>query len=130
MLGGVKTEAGKNRIVPIHSRIYSLIKKYYDEAVTLGSESLFNYFDGQSSKSTEMTYQRYNTKYKEIVSILHLNPDHKAHDPRKQFITAAKAASVDEYAIKYIVGHAINDVTEKIYTDRHIDWLKEEIEKI
>ena len=46
------------------------------------------------------------------------------------FITAAKKYHVDEYAIKYIVGHSIQDVTERIYTKREIDWLRNEIEKI
>lgn len=36
----------------------------------------------------------------------------------------------DEFAIKRIVGHAIKDLTEKVYTDRSLSWLKTEIEKI
>ena len=31
MKGGVKTKAGKNRIVPIHSKIYELVRKHYEE---------------------------------------------------------------------------------------------------
>ena len=42
----------------------------------------------------------------------------------------AKKYNVDEYAIKRIVRHPIRDITEKVYTDRDIEWLKEEIEKI
>lgn len=42
----------------------------------------------------------------------------------------AKKYNVDEYAIKYIVGHSISDITEKVYTERKSDWLKSEIEKI
>lgn len=42
----------------------------------------------------------------------------------------AKAAGVDEYAIKYIVGHVITDITEKVYTERDIDWLTMEMKKI
>jgi len=30
ILGGLKTEAGKNRLVPIHPKIFPLIKKRYD----------------------------------------------------------------------------------------------------
>ena len=61
---------------------------------------------------------------------LKLNPKHRAHDPRKQFISMAKKYNLDEYAIKYIVGHRIYDVTEKVYTDRTVQWLKDEMEKI
>ena len=42
----------------------------------------------------------------------------------------AKKYGVDEYAIKYMVGHKISDITEKVYTEREFQWLREEIEKI
>ena len=42
----------------------------------------------------------------------------------------AKKYEVDEYAIKYMVGHKIADITEKVYTQRELNWLKTEIEKI
>ena len=48
----------------------------------------------------------------------------------KHFVTMAKKYDVDEYAIKYMVGHKITDITEKVYTAREFDWLREEIEKI
>lgn len=62
--------------------------------------------------------------------ILGLNPDHKPHDPRKQFVTMAKRYDVDEYVIKLVVGHVISDITESIYNDRSIENLRNEIEKI
>ena len=31
---------------------------------------------------------------------------------------------------RYMVGHKISDITEKVYTQREFDWLKKEIEKI
>ena len=37
---------------------------------------------------------------------------------------------MNEFAIKRIVGHAIEDITENIYTERDIEWLKEEASKI
>ena len=40
--GGIKTNAGKNRIVPIHHSVEQIVKKYYDEALNIGSEYLFN----------------------------------------------------------------------------------------
>lgn len=61
---------------------------------------------------------------------LNLNPEHRPHDGRKHFVTMAKKYGVDEYAIKYMVGHKISDITEKVYTQREFEWLKDEIEKI
>ena len=49
---------------------------------------------------------------------------------RKMAVKLAKRYGVDEYAIKYMVGHKISDITEKVYTKREFEWLKEEIEKI
>ena len=42
----------------------------------------------------------------------------------------AKKYEMDEYALKWIVGHYINDLTERIYTERSVDWLMREISKI
>ena len=42
----------------------------------------------------------------------------------------AKKYKVDEYAIKYMVGHRITDITEKVYTCRDPTWLMDEICKI
>lgn len=126
---GMKTDAGKNRIIPIHTRIRDLVSKYYKEALELNSTSLFN--DVESKKGgIKMTYDKYRRRFEKIIKVLNLNPEHRPHDPRKTFVTMAKKTNVDEYAIKLIVGHAINDITEKVYTERDIKWLKNEIEKI
>lgn len=129
--GGMKTDAGKNRIVPIHSKIRPLVKARYDEAISLNSEYLFNCADTATHRSNlKLTYDKYRHRFDKIRDQLELNPNHRAHDGRKHFITLCKKYNVDEYAIKYMVGHSISDITEKVYTDRSIDWLKSEIEKI
>lgn len=129
--GGMKTEAGINRTVPIHSKIRPLVKRRYDEAVQLGSEYLFNCTDTHTHRSSmKLTYDKYQQRYNKLRDTLKLNPDHRAHDGRKHFVTKAKKYKVDEYAIKYMIGHTISDITEKVYTQREISWLQEEIEKI
>lgn len=129
--GGMKTNAGIDRKVPIHSKIRHLVEKYYNEAVGLGSEYLFNCTDTSTHRSSlKFTYDKYQKRFSKIRDELRLNPEHRAHDPRMHFITTAKKYNVDEYAIKYMVGHKISDITEKIYTEREIEWLKTEIEKI
>lgn len=128
--GGMKTEAGADRVVPIHSRIRSLVERKYKEALAVGSKYLFNCTDGRSGKPVMMTYQRYQRGFEMVRDELKLNPEHRPHDGRKHFVTMAKKAGVDEYAIKYMVGHKISDITEKVYTQREFEWLKEEVEKI
>lgn len=129
--GGMKTDAGENRIVPIHSRIKELVERKYKEAEELGSQYLFNYIDlDRRGKNIKLTYNRYNKIFGRIREELNLNPEHRPHDGRKHFVTKCKENGVDEYAIKYMVGHKISDITEKVYTAREFEWLKTEIEKI
>ena len=128
--GGMKTDAGMDRVVPIHSKIRPLVERKHKEALSIGSKYLFNCTDGRSGKPTMMTYQRYQKGFGMVRDELKLNPEHRPHDGRKHFVTAAKKAGVDEYAIKYMVGHKISDITEKVYTQREFEWLKTEIEKI
>jgi integrase len=122
MRGGLKTDAGKNRMVPIHSKILPLIENCYDK----NNEYLFNDQNGQQGNF--MTYDKYRLRYKNAMEKLNMN--HKPHDTRHTFITLAKEYNINEYILKLIVGHSIEDITEKVYTHRTIEQLKEEIEKI
>lgn len=130
--GGMKTDAGENRVVPIHSRIQDLVLRKYQEAETLGSPYLLNWTDpnNRNKKNLKLTYARYQKALERIRDELKLNPNHRPHDGRTHFVTMAKRYGVDEYAIKYMVGHKISDITEKVYTRREFAWLREEIEKI
>lgn len=117
--GGMKTDAGKNRIVPIHSAIVDIVKMYYDP----GNEYLFKCEDG-----TNMTYDKYYNRFTKTMKLLDM--DHAPHETRHTFITLAKKYNVNEYVLKRIVGHQIKDITEGTYTHRDIENLREEIEKI
>ncbi|MDR1066204.1 MAG: tyrosine-type recombinase/integrase [Clostridiales bacterium] len=129
--GGMKTEAGTDRTIPIHSRIQPLVLRKYKEAEALPSKYLFNSVSSASNrKDIRFTYDRYQKGFTRIRDELKLNPAHRPHDGRTHFVTSAKKYGVDEYAIKYIVGHKISDITERVYTKREFDWLKEEMEKI
>lgn len=131
IIGGMKTDSGTDRIVPIHPKIKDLVVRRYTEAKELGSEYLLNTTDGAKKKDRlKLTYDKYKHRFEKIVKEYDMNPKHRAHDGRKQFITMCKKYNVDEYALKYIVGHKITDITERVYTDRDIEWLKEEISKV
>lgn len=127
MTGGMKTKAGTNRKIPINSRIYDLVKKRYEIAKLKGSEYLFY---KTTNPRAYMPYNTYAAVFDRLIDKVGLNPNHRPHDCRVQFVTMMKNAGADEYAIKYITGHSISDITEKIYTKRPFDWLREEIDKI
>lgn len=126
MKGGLKTDAGKNRIVPIHPLIKPLIESRLQEATGLHSEYLFNDPNGQ--QGTHMTYDKYRKRFEKVMKCLNMN--HRPHETRHTFITKAKACNMDEYVLKLIVGHAISDITENVYTHRTVEQLKAEIRKI
>lgn len=129
--GSMKTKAGTGRIVPIHPNIRTIVKKLHALAVMLGSEYLINCVDSNThTGSLNMTYDKYSHRFKKVINELQLDLEHRPHDPRKHFVTMAKKYNVDEYAIKRIVGHNISDITERIYTERDVDWLIDEINKI
>lgn len=120
--GGIKTEAGKNRVIPIHPHIKPLIQARYQ--MSEGHEALILDRDG-----APMTYDRYRHRFEAVMECAGIT-DHSPHDTRSTFITRAKAVQMDEYILKRIVGHTITDLTERVYTKRDIDQLHREIQKI
>lgn len=123
MRGGLKTDAGRNRVVPIHSKIFSLVNRNYEKSATQNCEKLF-----LDENDAPLTYDKYRNRFIKVMQ--HMKQTHKPHDTRHTFITMAKAANMDEYILKLIVGHAIRDVTEDVYTHRTLEQLHAEIEKI
>lgn len=92
--------------------------------------ALFNDKGQTHSGSWAVTYDKYKGRFNKVIQQLELNPEHRPHDPRTTFITRGKKAEMDEYALKEMVGHSIQDITESTYTIRDLEWLREDIEKI
>jgi integrase len=126
IIGGLKTEAGINRTVPIHSKIQGIFYDFWRSSE--GKEWLFP--SPCKERTTHLSYGYYKDSFKITMRTANCADVHTAHDCRKQFVTMAKNYNVDEYALKRLVGHAIDDITESVYTDRPVSWLREEIEKI
>ena len=121
IVGGMKTESGRNRVVPIHPSI----RKTVEEAIAnSGTEFLFNH------NGRQFSYAKYLEEFRKCCCVLGIDEKHSPHDCRKQFVTMAKNANVNEYAIKRIIGHAITDLTENVYTDRSKEWFMSEVCKI
>lgn len=134
IIGGIKTQSGKGRIVPIHPCIRPLIEEKIKCAVENKSETLImletRIGRGQKTVLKPVTYHWYRERFHSIMDELGLNPEHRPHDPRKTFVTMGKKSGLNEYAIKRIVGHTVHDITEAVYTERDPEWLYEEVCKI
>lgn len=128
--GGMKTKAGKDRLVPIHPCLQELVKEKYKQSVDEGYTYFIHGIGRQKEKNLPILYDAYAVGLRLFWRDYGNGSKHRPHDGRVQFITLCKKYNVDEYAIKYIVGHQIKDLTERVYTKREIDWLRNEILKI
>lgn len=113
MIGGTKTKAGKDRLIPIHSRIRPFIRKRLD-----GQEYLVN------NNGKHVTYPQFRTPFVQKVK------GHTIHETRHTFISNLHSAGVNETTIKIIVGHARKDVTGKVYIHKMKDELVEAVERL
>lgn len=112
--GGIKTESGKNRIVPIHSAIQELVKRRLSRDKCMLKES---------------TPEFRNSMYK-TLSALGMEK-HTPHDCRHTFSRLCEKYKVNENDRKRMMGHSFNsDITNGIYGHRTVEELREEIEKI
>lgn len=120
MTGGLKTEAGKNRLVPIHPKIFPLIEKRYNK----DNQYLIINFKGKKMK--------YDNYYKEkfIPIMEQLNMEHRPHNCRHTFATLLSNANANATAIKKMIGHESYATTEKIYTHKDIEELRKNVELI
>lgn len=103
MVGGSKTEAGKDRVIPIHQEILPLVK------TQLGENKWFV----QTSRGNAVNYSNLVPQFNTYMSKLGMS--HKFHDTRKTAISLMHSAGIPMETIKIIVGHAGTSVTEKVY---------------
>ena len=119
IIGGSKTEAGKNRTVPIHSSILPLIKELYNPHNTYLIEGI---------AGKQFTYRGF--LYRWSCTMEELGMSHTPHDCRHTFATLADRYGVNDICTKLIMGHSIKDITKGVYTHKSPAELAVEIEKI
>lgn len=129
IIGGMKTEAGKNRVVPIHPLIKPLVEKRYIQATErLKSEWLFN--DRFSQTGYHLTYDKYRGRYNNTLKALNIKGK-TGHCTRVTFITKCYKAEIPEYIIKRIVGHSLSgNVTDYVYNRVTVEELVSWVQKI
>lgn len=116
-MGGLKTDAGKNRTVPIHSLIYPMVKHRIEKYNRLLTCSAWEF----------------RAREDELLKKLNLQgePKHTPHDCRHTFSRLCEKYEVKENDRKRMLGHSFkNDITNKVYGHRELEDLRKEIEKI
>ncbi len=118
-IGGLKTQAGINREIPIHPAVKHLWEKYYNP------ENEFLFMQPNGNK-VDYSYYFYHFQF----NFEKLHPEvssHTAHDARHTLRTELKKLNVKDIIINSILGHSNDDVGDDIYT--HIS-IKEKQEAI
>ena len=113
MVGGIKTKAGIDRIIPIHNDlvpiISNLLKRNKNFLIELNDKKI--------------QYRRYLDIYKDILNKLNL--DHKPHDGRHTLATELDNQHANDLCVKIILGHAVDDITKGVYTHKKVNQLIE-----
>lgn len=120
MIGGSKTKAGKNRVIPLHKRIVPLIEKRMEE-----SDSQWLYINRIGAKLKYNSFTQYH--WEPIIKLV--GTEHTPHDTRHTFISEMSRLDVNQITIRKIVGHSDKSVTEH-YTHKTIEELLDAVDKL
>ncbi|MEC5422356.1 tyrosine-type recombinase/integrase [Virgibacillus sp. C22-A2] len=120
IIGGIKTDAGKDRIIPLNKKIVPLIEKRMDEK---------NKFLVVNKRNNKMAYNTFNDdRWASLIKKVKMT--HKPHDCRHTFATMMDNAGANKVSIKKIMGHASSDITDKVYTHKNIEELLKAVDLI
>ncbi|WP_288201129.1 tyrosine-type recombinase/integrase [uncultured Megasphaera sp.] len=121
MVGGVKTAAGKNRIIPIAKCILPFVSEIY---------SLARFSKSSTVLPAGYIPVRIDRNLRALCDDLGIR-EHKRHDTRHTFITMAENHKMDEHILKDIVGHSHSgDVTHEVYTHKNTSQLIEAVDDL
>ena len=119
MTGGIKTEAGKNRVVPVCKKIEPFIMHMYNK----GYEAV-----SVDEKGEMLNYDKLYRRLKTFLSDYEF--DHIPYECRHTFATMLDNNDTNPKIKKLLLGHSSNDVTEKVYTHKTIEQLREAVNKL
>lgn len=116
--GGIKTKAGKNRVIPIHSKILPLIQRRMESE----GEFLISH---NGKRTTESNYRKV---WKKLM--VGVNMTHTPHECRHTFRSLLDSAGANKVCIDRMMGHKSKDTGERVYTHKTVDELKRNLELV
>lgn len=121
MVGGVKTAAGKGRVIPIHSQLRPIVERYCGK-----SEYLFPMPIRTSRNMDDARKSAFALSFDAAMDALGI--DHTSHDCRHTVRSKLDSAGGNKVAIDRIMGHASEGTGEKVYTHKSVDELSRTME--
>lgn len=137
--GGLKTDAGRNRIVPIHSAILPLVGEITSRGTDADGTACTDCSAGRVRFLCGKGHNQYRRDMKAVL--LQIGVDgvmedgvlrhHTPHSCRHTFSRLCESYGVKEADRKRLMGHSFgNDITNRVYGHRSVEELQTEIEKI
>ncbi|MDR1001710.1 MAG: site-specific integrase [Oscillospiraceae bacterium] len=131
MVGGEKTEAGKNRIIPILPEISQYIIRLKSEGEKYlvnknGRRMTENYFRKYVFYACMVELEIMTAEETQIGGKPRLTP----HCMRRTFATKARQAGIEKDVLKRVVGHTEYETTDKHYIDMQAEYLCAELMKM
>ena len=121
LTGGEKTEAGKNRVVPVSDKVMPYLQKWLDKN---GPTIVCHEHCG---KLVPVTARYFRAKWYyptlEALDLPRLTP----HATRHTFASMLHRNGADKWDIQRLMGHSSEVVTNKVYTHVDIDQLQKAV---
>ena len=121
LTGGLKTDAGKNRIVPVHHKIRPLLEDW----ISKGGSTIICKDDGSPMTAKYFRLSKYYPAL-EAIGVRHLTP----HATRHTFATRLATAGARPEDIQALAGHKDFSMTANVYIHKDVDALREAVEKM
>lgn len=124
--GGLKSLSGKNRIIPLHSKIKHIIEFYYNK----NKDKKYLFTDENGNKIDYQDYYRRFLKMKKEWGENNFEQTHVIHETRHTSETELDKRGANKRCRDLIMGHKSKDVGDRVYNHKTIKELKETIELI
>lgn len=120
LCGGIKTDAGKGRVVPVNSKILPYLEKWLNK----GGDTIICRVHSRTKKTIRVTDKYFRDEWYyptlEKLGLPRLSP----HATRHTFASMLHRNGADKWDIQRLMGHSSLDVTNKVYTHIDIEQLK------
>lgn len=118
MVGGSKTDAGRNRVIPIAECILPFVRHFYNISRFMKSELLI------APDTKRQLYRAFGGVHIRDIWLSKLPfKGHLSHDARHTFITLADNYGMPEKIQQVIAGHKAANITKAVYTHKAIAQL-------
>ncbi len=119
MIGGVKTKAGKKRLIPLHEDIVPVVR----DLLADGGKYLIKYRDDKP------LYYNYFIRKMNTPTMEMLGLDHLPYDCRHTFTTVADRY-IDIRMLRRIIGHKLDTLADRVYIHKTAEELIEAVNQL